>query len=108
MTVKELTDSGCFEALCLPRGKAEIEGCYAGDLLSWVMGRAEAGCAWITIMTNNNIVAVASLIDMACIILAENTEPDEGTLALAESRGVNLLRSSLPVYESCLALHEQL
>lgn len=108
MTVKELASCGVFEALCLPNENMEIEGCYAGDLLSWVMGRATAGCAWVTIMTNNNIVAVASLIDMACVILAEGTEPDAGTLELAQSKGVNLLRSSLPTYETCLALQQRL
>ena len=62
MTVKELANTKFFKALALPQGEREINGVYIGDLLSWVMGRAEADNAWITIMSNNNILAVASLV----------------------------------------------
>ncbi|MBO5415541.1 MAG: hypothetical protein J6A83_02790 [Clostridia bacterium] len=57
------------------------------------MGRAESGDAWITIMSNLNIVAVASLADPACIVLAEGVSPDDGVLQRAETQGVNILRS---------------
>jgi hypothetical protein len=49
--------------LNLSDGEKEITGGYTGDLLSWVMGRASCGNAWITIMSNINIIAVASLLD---------------------------------------------
>ena len=77
----------------MPDPDREVTGGYAGDLLSWVMGRASSGDAWITIMSNTNIVAVATLADPACIILSEGVEPDEGTLDRAEAQGVNLLSS---------------
>ena len=77
MTVNELIEKTGFTPAVLPVPELEIEGCYAGDLLSWVMGNACHGCAWVTIMTNRNIMAVASLIEMACIILAEGCEPSE-------------------------------
>ena len=69
----------------------EIKGCYAGDLLSWVMGRAEQDSAWITIMSNINIVAVAALVDMACIILAEGVAVDEEVIKKANSQGIIIL-----------------
>ena len=59
MTVKELAEKYSFEALTLPQPDRIVSGGYTGDLLSWVMGRAESDNAWITIMTNVNIVAVA-------------------------------------------------
>lgn len=65
MTVNELSAQAEFKALTMPDGEREITGVYIGDLLSWVMGRAKADCAWITIMSNINIVAVASLADTA-------------------------------------------
>ena len=43
---------------------------YAGDLLSWVMSHATAGDAWVTIMSNINVAAVASLTEVACVIFA--------------------------------------
>ena len=83
MTVNELSAQAEFKALTMPDGEREITGVYIGDLLSWVMGRAKADCAWITIMSNINIVAVASLADTACIILAESVELPEDVVSTA-------------------------
>ena len=63
----------------------DISGCYIGDLLSWVMGKAQSGDAWITIMNNINIVAVASLADVACIILCEGVSADETVIHKANN-----------------------
>ena len=74
MTVKELSEKCGFEPICLPDGERTVSGVYIGDLLSWVMGRAKADDAWITIRSNVNVLAVASLSDVACVILAEGTQ----------------------------------
>ena len=89
-------------------GEREITGGYAGDLLSWVMGRAQAGDAWVTIMSNNNIVAVASLADTACILLAEGVAPDAGVAEAAKTRGVNILGSEKPAFTLCAELQKLL
>ena len=94
MTVKELASELDLKIICMPDGEREITGGYAGDLLSWVMGRAQAGDAWVTIMSNVNIVAVATLADPACIILSEGVVADDGVVAKAESVGVNILSSN--------------
>ena len=104
MTVRELCNNAGFTPLALPDPDRDIEGCYVGDLLSWVMGNASYGCAWVTIMTNRNIIAVATLIDMACILLAEGCTLSEDLIQLAESQNVNVLSTSLPAYEACTAL----
>ena len=77
----------------------EVSGCYIGDLLSWVMGRAEPDDAWITIMSNINIAAVASLADVACVILAEGVVPDEGVKEKCDMQGIILLGSDKTAYE---------
>lgn len=104
MTVKEMADTLCLTAHALPEGDRECTGVYIGDLLSWVMGRAGADQAWITIMSNRNIVAVATLADTACILLAEGVQPDEGVAALAQEKGINLLTSPHSAYDTALAL----
>lgn len=106
MTVRELAEAAGWKAAALPDGDREIGGVYIGDLLSWVMGRAKADDAWITIMSNQNIVAVATLADTATVILAEGVVPDEGVAALAEQKGVNLLLSDLATYETAIRLRE--
>ena len=93
MTVKELAERLNLEPVSEAEPDREVEGGYVGDLLSWVMGRAQSGDAWITIMSNQNIVAVATLTDVALIILAEDVRPDNGVAELAERKGINLYRS---------------
>jgi hypothetical protein len=68
----------------------EITGCYIGDLLSWVMSRAQEGDAWLTVMGNINAIGVASLADCACIILTENAALDENARAKAEALGISI------------------
>ncbi len=108
MTVRELCNQTGFTPLALPDPERPVEGCYVGDLLSWVMGNASYGCAWVTIMTNRNIIAVATLIDMACILLAEGCTLPEDLIELAESQNVNVLSTELPAYEACVALSKLL
>ena len=90
MTVEALAKELSLTTLCMPEGDREIEGGYCGDLLSWVMSRAKSGDAWVTIMTNINVVAVASLTDCACVILAESAEVEPAVVEKAKYQGVNL------------------
>ncbi len=102
MTVRELANLPEFAVVTMPDGDREVTGAYCGDLLSWVMGRAKADDAWITIMTNANIVAVASLSDVSLVLLAEGVELPDDVRAVAEAKEVNILVSSLPIYETAV------
>lgn len=105
MTVNELAKAQGFSPITLPDGDREVKGVYIGDLLSWVMGRAGADNAWVTIMSNINTVAVATLADTACIILAEGVTLENDVLEAAKSKGVNVLGSSLTAYEIAVKLN---
>ena len=68
MTVYELSQNSQFNVLTMPEPEREINGVYIGDLLSWVMGKAQYDNVWITIMSNINVIAVASLSDVSCVL----------------------------------------
>jgi hypothetical protein len=106
VTVAELKESLSLTPVSLPDGEREVEGVYIGDLLSWVMGRAQADNAWLTIMSNLNIVAVATLADVSCIILCEGVIPDEGVTATAQAKGVNILSTERTAFHTAKALAE--
>ena len=106
MTVKAFVNTSGFTPLCLPSPEKEIDGAYVGDLLSWVMGNANQGNIWITIMSNINIVAVATLVDASCIILSEGVSPDPDALKTAESKGVNILSTPLSSFQAAIAVSE--
>ena len=103
MKVKDLINHG-FEALTLPDGDREIDGVYIGDLLSWVMGRAKCDNAWITIMSNVNILAVASLADTSCIVLAEGVTLEEEVIKTALEKEINILKTDMNIYNTAITL----
>lgn len=98
MTVAELKETLSLVPVTLPDGEREAEGVYIGDLLSWVMGRAQADNVWLTIMSNLNIVAVATLSDVSCIILCEGVTLEESVKVTAEAKGVNILATEETAY----------
>ena len=108
MTVAQLCKSLSLNPLCLPDPEKQVTGGYVGDLLSWVMGSVDEGDAWVTIMSNLNVIAVASLRDVACVILASGAVLEEKDLATAKEKEINVLNSPLPAFELCLRIGELL
>jgi hypothetical protein len=72
-----------------------VTGGYTSDLLSYVMAKAKAGNVWITIQGHPNIVAVASLLDLAGIIVCEGASVDDLTIQKATEEGIPLFSSTL-------------
>lgn len=104
MTVNELKEKLNLKVLVEGDLDREVEDCYIGDLLSWVMGRAPADSAWLTVMGNINSIAVATLADVSCIILVENAALDENARAKAETHGVNILTTEDNSYKVAVEL----
>lgn len=99
MQVSDLIKSLDLKTLTPDFEDRSVTGCYIGDLLSWVMGKAQANDVWITIMNNINIVAVATLTDCACILLCEGVTASPEILAKAASEGVIILSSEKTAFE---------
>lgn len=108
MTVTKLAEALNLTVFCAPDADREVTGGYMGDLLSWVMGRAQEGQAWITIMSNQNVAAVAALSDVSCVILTEHVQPDPDLLKKAQAQGINLLGTETGSYETAVALSKLL
>ena len=110
MTVQNLIDEFSLEVLCCGDKAAdkEIKGGYCGDLLSWVMSRANEGDCWLTVMGNVNSIGVAVLADVACILLTENSAFDEDAKMRAEQNGVIVLRSNENAFDLAVKIAEKL
>ena len=77
----------------------EVTGGYASDLLSDVIAHSHKGNIWITIQNHPNIVAVATMKELAGIILTGGREPDADTAQKAEEEGIPILVSPLFTFE---------
>lgn len=104
MTLQELTTNLDLTVFHLAEPERPVTGAYCGDLLTWVMANAPADGAWLTIMSNVNVAAVAVLTDVSCIILTEGVKPDAPLLARAQTQGINLLGTDLSTYACALRL----
>ncbi len=78
--------------------QAEVTSGYASDLLSCVMAKAQPGTVWVTLQTHSNIVAVASLLSLAGIIVTEAMTLDGTTVEKANAEGVAILTTALTTY----------
>lgn len=99
MTVQDLIEKLNLKVLVEGELDREVTDCYIGDLLSWVMGRAPADSAWLTVMGNINSIAVATLADVSCIILVENAALDAEAKRKADIHGVTILQTEANSYQ---------
>lgn len=116
MTINDLAQACGWKLLAGEDGQEnEVDGCYIGDLLSLVMGRAQSGNVWLTVMGNLNAIAVAALADVSGIVLCEDSALDPDAKKRAGMQGIpvygcspNLYQTAVSVYEQISGLAEQL
>jgi predicted transcriptional regulator len=107
MTVKEIVQRLNLKVLSGKENlEKEITGAYCSDLLSDVMGNAADGNLWITLQVHKNTIAVASLKELAAIILVKGLKPDIETLELSEAEGISILSTSDSAYLVAGKLYE--
>lgn len=77
----------------------EVTGGYVSDLLSDVMAQSKAGDIWVTLQAHPNIIAVATLKDLAGIVIVQGRKPEAETLKKAQQEEVPILVSDLQAFE---------
>lgn len=106
MTVQQLAALEGFAPAVLAQKDRDITSVYCADLLSWAMSRAPEDSAWCTVMGNVNAVAVASLADVATLVLCEGAVLDADAEEKAGQQGVNIVRTALPAFAAGLAIYK--
>ena len=84
---------------CWEKLKRDVEGGYAGDLLSDVMANSSAGNIWVTRQVHQNIVAVASLKEHSGVVIVQGAVPDKDTLEKAQKEGIPIIVSDMSEFE---------
>ena len=102
MTVSELSKNLPLSVLNQEEDRT-VSGVFCSDLLSVVMAKAPEGSAWVTVIGNTNTIAVATLAEVACIVLAEGFSFDKNAINAAKGK-VSLLTSNNPVYETAVSI----
>ena len=101
MTVKELVEKMNLTVFCGQENlDREIKGGYTSDLLSDVMGFAREGQVWITLQTHKNVLDIASLKELAAILLVKGNKPEEDMLEQAVDEGIPVLGTDAQTFET--------
>ena len=78
MTVREIVDKLNLKVFSGASGlDREVTGGYVSDLLSDVMGFAKDGSVWVTLQTHKNVMAIATLKELAAVIIVKGFEPED-------------------------------
>ena len=107
ITVSDIAEKFGLDVLAGKDGLNKcITGVYIGDLLSHVMINAKEGDAWLTIWGHLNIVGVAYLAKVSCVIVCESVRVSCDAIERADACGITILSSEKTAYElaKCFAM----
>lgn len=82
----------------------QISKCYICDMLSHVISQIGKNTVWVTVQNNINIIAVAVLAQVPCIIVPENICVNQDVIERAEEEGVVLFSTDKTAYETAAVL----
>jgi predicted transcriptional regulator len=100
MTVNDIVTALGLKVLSGNNGLGNpITGGYTSDLLSDVMGHSDQGNIWITLQTHKNVMAIASLKDLAAIIIVKGFKPENDTIIKSNEEGIPILGTDLEAFE---------
>lgn len=104
MTVSEICGALGGEVQCAGDGGREITGATAGDLLSFIMGTAPEGAAWVTVQAHLNVAAVAVLKDLPLIIIASGRKAPDDLIERCNTENIAIISVPDSLYATCVKL----
>ena len=104
MKVNEIAKLLSADILASGDPGSEVTSGYVCDMLSWVMAKSGKGAAWITVQTHLNVIAVAVLLDIPCVIIPDSIQVEKPTIDKAKEEGVTLLSVSCSAFDACALL----
>ena len=100
MTLKDIVEKLEMRVETAEKGlQKEVTGGYVSDLLSDVMAQSKPGDLWVTLQAHPNIIAVATLKDLAGIVIVQGRKLEEETLKKAQQEDIPILVSDLQAFE---------
>lgn len=100
LTINEIIEALDLEPVSPPPNNDQrIDTVFVSDLLSNVMASCPGNCLWVTVQCHQNVIGVASLLDMQAVLLAGGSQPSPQVLNKAREVGVPLLLSRDDAFE---------
>ncbi|MEW6409458.1 MAG: DRTGG domain-containing protein [Nitrospirota bacterium] len=108
MTLKEVKEILNAEVIVNTADlETEVKMCCGCDLMSDVLSFVKAGSLLLTGLVNAQVVRTAEVSEIKAICFVRGKTPFEETINLAKEKGIPLLTTKLPMYESCGKLYQK-
>jgi len=85
--------------------RTEVRTGCGSDLMSDVLAFIKADSLLLSGLTNPQVVRTAEMVDVKAICFVRGKRPGDDTIGLAESKGIPLLCTQLPMFEACGRLY---
>ncbi|GAF03143.1 DRTGG domain-containing protein [Saccharicrinis fermentans] len=107
MRVCDLVGQLNLKVFCGEQGlQKKVTGAYVSDLMSDVMGNVKEDELWITLQTHKNIMAIASLKEVAAVVLVKGYRPEQATIDQSNKEGIPILGTHLQTFEIAGLLYD--
>jgi predicted transcriptional regulator len=108
MTLEEIRKALDAEAIVgADLERIEVAMVCGADLMSDVLAYAKTGSLLLTGLTTTQVVRTAEMADIRAICFVRGKRPPVETVQLAAAKDLPLLRTQLPMYESCGRLYSR-
>jgi hypothetical protein len=108
MTLQKIIEILQAKVLVTPRrDEMIVQWACASDLMSDVLAFARPRALLLTGLTTPQTVYTAEMADIEVVCYVRGKDPPDETVKLAQQKGVVLLKTDLPMYESCGRLYQE-
>lgn len=83
----------------------EVGSACGADLMSDVLVHSKEKTLLLTGLTNVQIIRTAEVGDLVGIVLVRGKRPGQDVIQMAESKGIPLMVTNLPMFEACGTLY---
>ena len=94
---------------CILNGEDDLERevytACGSDMMSDVLAHVDDQAVLITGLCYPQVLRTAEMMDIICIIMVRNKQPDESMIEMAKERDITLLTTELPMFTTCGLLY---
>ena len=83
----------------------EVHSACGSDMMSDVLAYVKDQGVLMTGLINVQVIRTLLMMDMNCVVFIRGKVPPQGIIDFAEENGVAVLRTDLPMFESCGRLY---
>lgn len=83
----------------------EVRSACGSDMMSDVLAYVKDQAVLLTGLVNMQVIRTAEMMDMVCVVFVRNKVPSDDIIALAEDKGIVVMRTEERMFDACGLLY---